>query len=166
MIPHTPLLLVGAAHAIARHASHMRREHPRLPCSLEFVQAIGATTHEDLHVGRSSWPLAHVTSVPMLREVALRRGQVRQRAEVGDLLVFRDQRRAVADEPYEVGIVLEIVDQPLETTGTIRHCLLATARAEGETMIAVVTVDYWCDTRGRDLAIRWYATADDIERAA
>lgn len=183
MIPHTPLLLVGAAHAMARHAAHMRRERPELPCSLEFVQALGATTHVDPVSGASSWPLSQITSIAMLERVARHRDLVRARARAGDLILFPAAEPvdaadgdAVGDsggetahetEEWQLGIILTVVDAHLETTGSIRRCVVATARAAARTeAMEVELLLRWCDTRWRDTLIRWYATPCDLECAA
>ena len=194
MIPHTPMLLVSAVHALARLAPRMRRQRPDLPCSLEFVQAVGWTTHVDPMLGASSWPLAHVTSLAMLEAVAWRRDQLRARARVGDILIFPEEApsevndlrdgRPLDDaagaevvhhpgasgergESWRAGVVLKVFKPRLETTGSIRRCLVATARAtEDPATMEVVVLLHWCDTRWRDTVVRWYDTPSDIERAA
>jgi len=197
MIPHTPILLVGVAHALARHATRLRREHPELPCSLEFVASVGVTSHLDLEVGLSTWPIRRVTSFDDLRRLCARRRWARQQVEPGDLLLMRHdvasgaraaagavdgaraaagacagenaESRALGDgrvPDEEVAVVLEVLHREAGSGGNVRQCLLAVARPHDEGGMQVETHLRWCDTRGGDLAIRWYATIDDVEHAA
>ncbi|MBK8058151.1 MAG: hypothetical protein IPK33_09780 [Gemmatimonadetes bacterium] len=171
MIPHTPLLLVTAAQALARQAHRLVRERPDVPCSLEFMHTLGFTAHLDLRVGLSSWPVERLGSFDALREMARCRRWERERLAAGDLVLMRnDPERASAsgsDAPREeVGVVLQVLRGEPETTGTIRLCAVVVARPDDEGGMQVMECHRWCDTRERDLGIRWYATFDDIERAA
>lgn len=171
MIPHTPLLLVGISHALARHAVRLRREHPELPCSLEFVSSVGVTSHLDLGVGLSTWPVRQVASFDDLRVMSQRRRWNRLMVDAGDLLLMRNdessETSASGDLPLEeVGVVLEVYDRMRETIEGVRQCLVAVAREHVDGGMQVETCVRWCDTRERDLAIRWYARLDDAEHAA
>ncbi len=171
MIPHTPILLVNLAHGLARHAGPLPREHPELPCSLEFVTSIGVTSHLDLQVGLSTWPVQWVRSFDDLRRLCVRRRWARLLVEAGDLLLLRNDapRPDGEGEPppaEEVAVVLEVLRHEPDTDGSVRQCLLAIARPNDHGRMQVETHLRWCDPRGRDLAIRWYATYDDIEHAA
>lgn len=166
MIPLTPILLVTAAHALARHAPRLARLQAPMPCSLEFVLQAGATAHFDLRVGRTSWPVGRVTTLGELRALARRRGWERARIEVGDLVVFRELDDAGVTMAEEVGIVMDVDDPLLSTDGTIRRCAIAWARAEGEGAMRIEEGVRWCSTRNGDLAIRWSAGWDELERAA
>lgn len=171
MIPPTPLLLVVGAHALARQAVRLPRRWRAAPCSLEFVWELGHVTHFDLRHGRSSWPVPPVRSVLALRETARVRGWCRQRAEAGDLLLFRDEAN---DQRWTVGVVMEVLDRRLAQGGTVRWCALAWAReADGEREgegegdgMRVETGVRWVNTESSEIAIRWSATPDDLERAA
>lgn len=171
MIPHTPLLLVSVTHALARHGLQLRREHPELPCSLEFVSSVGGTSHLDLGVGVSNWPVTHLATFDDLRRMSVRRRWGRLGVEAGDLLLMRnDPMQAITTEPVppieEVGVVLEVYDRNRASIEGVRRCLVAIAREHEGGGMQVDTCLRLSDTRGRDLAIRWYATFDDIERAA
>lgn len=170
MIPHTPLLLVGVTHALARHAVRLHREQPELPCSLEFVASVGETSHLDLGVGVSNWPVHHLTSFDDLRAMTRRRRWARTEPAAGDLLLMRNDLPdglATPDCPLEeVGVVLEVhhrMHAPLEG---VRQCLVAVARDHVDGGMQIDTCVRWSDTRGQDLAIRWYARFDDAECAA
>lgn len=171
MIPHTPLLLVSSAHALARHAVRMRREHPEMPCSLEFVSAIGVTSHLDLEIGLSTWPILRLTTLDDLRRVSARRRWNRVQVRAGDLLLMRnlpevDPAATDASPQEEVGVVLEVFDRMGEVAQGVSECLVAVAREHADGGMQVDTCLRWCDTRERDVAIRWYATTDDVECAA
>ena len=171
MIPHTPLLLVSSAHALARHAVRIRREHPEIPCSLEFVSSVGITSHLDLEVGLSTWPILRLASFDDLRLMSARRRWNRLQVQAGDLLLMRNAPVAdPASAPFcpreEVGVILEVFNQPMERAPGVSECLIAVAREHADGGMQVDTCLRWCETRERDVAIRWYATLDDIERAA
>ncbi len=172
MIPHTPLLLMATAHTLARHATRMIREQPSIPCALEFVLAVGATAHVDLRVGLSSWPLAKVDSMESLRRTAVQERWIRERVEPGDVLLpwARTQgagcKSTPPRAPYDAGIVLEVFERFDGCFGPACRCLLATASDDHAGGMRLEEVLYHCDARHRDLAIRWYATPDDLERAA
>jgi hypothetical protein len=163
MIPPTPLLLVAAAHALSRQTVELPRRWGDAPCSLEFVWELGKTTHFDLLRGQSSWPVPRVRSVLALRSAAEARGWCRQRAEAGDLLLFRDEEN---DQRWTVGVVMVVLDRRLSQDGRVRWCALAWAReAEGNAM-RVETGMRWVNTEASEIAIRWSATPDELERAA
>lgn len=170
MIPHTPLLLVTAAQALARQAQRVVRERPDIPCSLEFIQTLGVTSHLDLRVGLSSWPMVQQESFDALRWIAKCRRWERQRLEAGDLVLMRNEASEAGttneQPPEEVGVVLATLDGDLETTGAIRLCAIVVARPDRRGGMQVMECHRWCDTRERDVGIRWFATFDDIERAA
>ncbi|MCC6930550.1 MAG: hypothetical protein IT359_16300 [Gemmatimonadaceae bacterium] len=171
MIPHTPLLLVGAAYTLARHAVRLHREYPELPCSLEFVWSVGSTSHLDLEIGISTWPILPLATFDDLRSMSARRLWNRLQVRAGDIMLMRNApvaelSSAAACPREEVGVVLEVYDRMHETTEGVSECLIAIAREHEDGGMQVETCLRWCDTRERDVAIRWYATTDDIECAA
>lgn len=163
MIPPTPLLLVQAAHTLARHAPRLVRQHPALPCSLDFVLAIGDTVQRDVGSSRTSWPVTPVQSVDELRQQAMRRGWMRASVVSGDLLLFRDWS---ADGTPSVGVVLAVLDYGLTVGSGFQHCWLAVARAEGTHGMRVHMERHWCSAASGDQGIRWFAPHGDVERAA
>ncbi|MEP7384307.1 MAG: hypothetical protein ABI910_21700 [Gemmatimonadota bacterium] len=163
MIPHTPLLLVQTAHALARHAGRLSRVRVDIPCSLDFVLSIGETAQFDIRGGRSSWPIVPVRSFDELREQAKLRRWQRSRMAEGDLLLFRDWTEGGA---ATVGIVMALVDKRLTQGMSQRRCVIAWARPEGTHRMRVEEGIRWCSEASGDEAIRWYADASDIERAA
>jgi len=181
MIPPTPLLLVAGAHVLAGCAAVLPRRWGDVPCSLEFVWQLGMVTHFDLHRGRSSWPVPLVRSPLALRDAAAGRGWCRRRAEAGDLLLFRDEGN---DQRWTVGVVMVVMDRHLSLTGEVRRCALAWTREVRESVDATETHEgheaheaaggrmrvetgvRWVNTESSEIAIRWYAQPDEVERAA
>ncbi len=163
MIPHTPLLLVSTVHTLVRLGDSIPRFRRSLPCSLDFVLAAGDTAHYDLSVGLSSWPVRPITSYEELRVMARRRRWDRVRAEAGDLLLFRDDdHRGI----QTLGVVLAIVNRTLAWNETVRCCIVAWATNKPRGRMQLQTALRFSHIRGDDMAIRWYATSDDVERAA
>jgi hypothetical protein len=154
---------VQAVHALVRHARHLVRKRPTIPCALDFVLAVGETVHESAGVGHSTWPVDPVCTVEDLRQQAVRREWLRSLWVPGDLLIYRD--RSTGSTP-SVGVVLALVDQR-ETLGIpIQRCLVAVAHPDGARTMRLVAEPRWCSGAEGDQAVRWFATASDVERAA
>lgn len=163
MIPLTPLLLITGAHALMRHALVLPRLRPDLPCSLEFVQAVGTTSHLSLVGGCSSWPIVEVSTVSALAVLAQRSGWERERACSGDLLLLPARWGTTEDE---VAIVLHVLERSRGHDDRICQCALVVARRESADRMRLVEEVRWIDSRAGEVPLRWYAYFDDVERAA
>lgn len=163
MIPHTPLLLIQAVHALARHSGTVARVRPDLPTALDFVLSIGETAQYDIRVGRSSWPIRPVATYDQLRFQARCQGWMRSRMREGDLLLFRDWTDGGA---AAIGIVMMVDDKRPEDPSSVRRCAVAWARSEGPHRMRIHQAVRPCSGSGDDEAIRWYAPPEEVECAA
>jgi len=163
VIPYTPLLLVQAVHALARHSIRLVRQRPTLPCALDFVLSVGETVHQTAGLRHSTWPVDPVPSVEALQQQATQRGWLRSLWVPGDLLIFRDRFTGCTPS---VGVVLALVDQRLTLGSSVQRCLVAVAHPQGPRAMRLVEEPRWCSGAEGDQAVRWFATASDIERAA
>lgn len=170
MIPCTPILLAASALAMARQGARVARRHPDIPCSLEFVTSLGRTTHFDLRLGRSSFPITAIETLAALHALAQGRGWTRRSVAPGDLLLTG--LRARGDEPGaipELSVVLEVAEVRGDLHHPVQRCTLVTARADPvapHALLRVVECVQWCDAGHDDVAIRWYAQPEEFEAAA
>lgn len=111
MIPCSPILLVAAANALARHAgckwegAVRRAEGGRGSDGARFVQLAGMAAHYDSGLGISSWPLRAGSTLAQFLAPLVRADLLLDEGSSGDLLVALDR----GGSAQRVGIVIGVL---------------------------------------------------------
>lgn len=113
MIVCSPILLLAAANALARHAGcqwitpSRRGEVGKGGDGARFVQLAGFASHYDATLGVSSWPLRPRPSLAQLLAPLIRARLLLDEGDAGDFLIALDRHGT----PARVGIVLGAISR-------------------------------------------------------
>lgn len=167
--PRSPILLVAAAQALVadtppssvRDARRFRDATAKTAAGdgFAFVQHVGYWSHFNARVARSAWPFQGACSLHTMARLAASWGVLRDRGDVGDLVV----RYAPDGVHCSVGIVVHVDHrQSLPPGLQLTACSIARGSGEWAGRPRAVLHREWVRPDTGDRFIAWHEAPDQV----